>query len=242
MVKRKVRTADEVVKDQKARAARDLTVAPAASTALSTGGNCWLEIGAELDKYLGAPLLKFSKQGEYAISDIDTIPPGTRCIAHCDHLELGWVRWADGKPTDRKVGLVADGFVPPNRGDLPDRDEATWEIQDDGTRRDCWAFQMAVPLTRLDAGGETYQFTAGSKGGLRCLSALTRAFGKRVADKKPGLPIVELQSDSYKHPRYGKIFFPVMHVVGWTGSDGKPETLGTEMNDALPDDLAGKAA
>jgi hypothetical protein len=70
---------------------------------------------------------------------------------------------------------------------------------------------------------------------LRCLSALTRAFGKRVADKKPGLPVVELQSDSYKHRQFGKIFFTVMHVVGWTGADGKPQTLGDEMNDALPD-------
>jgi hypothetical protein len=233
--KRKVRTTEEVLKEQKTRAARDLTVTPAANTALSTGGNCWLEIGAELDKYLGAPLLKFSKQGEYAISDIDTIPTGTKCVAHCDLMELGFVKWTDGRPTDRKVGLVADGFVPPRKDDLPDRDESTWEISDTGEKRDPWAFQMSVPVTRLDAGGETYQFTAGSKGGLRCLSALTRAYGKRVAEKTPGLPIVELQSDSYKHRTYGKIFFPVMHIVGWTGADGKPQTLGEDMSDALPD-------
>ena len=55
--KRKVRTTEEVLKEQKAQAARDLAVAPAASTALATGGNCWLEVGAELDKYLGAALV-----------------------------------------------------------------------------------------------------------------------------------------------------------------------------------------
>jgi len=235
--KRKIQvpSTEEALKEQKVQAERDRAVVPAASTALSTGSaNNWLEIGAELDKYLGAPLLKFTKQGEFAISDVDAIPVGTRCIAHCDLIELGYVRWADGKPTDRKVGLVADGFIPPQKGDLPDRDETTWEIQDDGTRRDPWSFQMAVPLTRLDAGGETYQFTVGSKGGLRCLSALTRTYGKRIADKKPGLPIVELQSDSYKHRTYGKIFFPVMHVVGWTGGHGKPESLSAEMSDAIP--------
>jgi hypothetical protein len=75
--KRKVRTTEQVLKEQKAQAVRDLTVAPAASTALSASGNCWLEIGTELDKYLGLPLAKFSKQGEYAINDIDTIPTGT---------------------------------------------------------------------------------------------------------------------------------------------------------------------
>ena len=243
--KRKVRSTEEILKEQKAQAARDAkAVAFLASTTLSTGGvnNNWLEIGAELDKYLGAPLLKFTKQGEFAISDIDTIPNGTRCIAHCDLMELGWVKWADGKPTgDRKVGLVVDGFIPPKREDLPDRDETTWEIQDDGTRRDPWSFQMSVPITRLDAGGETYQFTVGSKGGLRCLSALTRMYGKRIAEKKSGLPVVELQADSYKHRTYGRIFFPVMHVVGWTGADGKPESLSVDMNDEIPD-LGKKAA
>jgi hypothetical protein len=234
--KRKVRSTEEIRKEQIAQAERDNAVVPAASTALSTGGaNKWLEIGAELDKYLGAPLMKFNKQGEFAISDIDTIPDGTRCIAHCDLMEIGWTRWTDGKPTDRKVGLIGDGFIPSQKSHLPDRDETTWEIQDDGTRRDPWSFQMAVPLTRLDAAGETYQFTVGSKGGLRCLSALTRTYGKRVAEKKPGLPVVELKSDSYKHPRFGKIYFPTMHVVGWTGRDGKPETLAAALDDAIPD-------
>ena len=126
--KRKVRSVEEILKEQKAQAERDRkAVAVIASTALSTGGtNNWLEIGAELDKYLGAPLLKFTKTGEYAISDIETIPLGTRVVAHCDLMELGYVQWADGKPTgDRKVGLVADGFIPPKREDLPDRDETT---------------------------------------------------------------------------------------------------------------------
>src|SRR5262249_49021200 len=175
----------------------------------------------------------------------DTIADGTRCVAHCDLMEIGWVKWADGKPTgDRKVGLVADGFIPPQKSELPDRDESLWEIGDDGKRRDPWAFQMSVPLTLLDAGGETYKFTAGSKGGLRCLSGLTRAYGKRVQAKgsAAGLPIVELQADSYKHREYGKIFFPVMHVINWTSTDGKPQSLTDDLNDDLPDDLRGEAA
>jgi hypothetical protein len=178
MAKARVRTPEDVRAEQKRLAARDLAVVTTALPA-TNGTNSWLEIGAELDKHLGAPLLKFTKQGEFAISDIDAIPEGTRCIAHCDQIELGFVRWADGKPTDRKVGLVADGFIPPRKDDLPDRDESMWEVQDDGTRRDPWAFQMSVPLTRLDAGGETYQFTTGSKGSLRCLSGLTRTYGNR---------------------------------------------------------------
>jgi hypothetical protein len=180
---RKKRSTEDVLKEQEARARtdRENAVAVSSKNTLATDNtNPWIEIGNELDKHLGAPLIRFTKQGEFALSDVDTVPDGTKCIAHCDAIELGWIKWQDGKPVDRKVGLVADKFVPPTKDQLPDRDETQWEVQDDGTRRDPWAFQMSVPLTRLDAGGETYCFATGSKGGLRCLSALTRTFGKRV--------------------------------------------------------------
>jgi hypothetical protein len=92
---------------------------------------------------------------------------------------------------------------------------------------------MSVPITRLDAGGETYTFTVGSKGGLRCLSALTRAYGKHVADGKAGSPVVELKADSYKHRQYGKIFFPTLPIVGWTDAGGRPQTLAEDLNDEV---------
>jgi len=57
-----------------------------------------------------------------------------------------------------------------------------------------------------------------------------------------GLPIVELQSDNYKHPKYGKIFFPLLHVVGWTGASGDPLSLADDLNDDLPEELKGRAA
>jgi hypothetical protein len=186
-----------------------------------------------LDKFIGAPLLKFTKQGEFAVSDVDNIPDGTRCVAHADEIDLGWVRWADGRPEERRVGRVADTFVPPRREDLGDNDVQLWDLQYDGTRRDPWQFQMSVPVTRLDT-QETYRFTVQSKGGLACLGKLTRAYGRRVQDERaPGLPVVELKADSYKHRKYGKIFFPAMIVVGWTGETGKPLSLAEEMNDDI---------
>jgi hypothetical protein len=163
------------------------------------------------------------------------IPDGTKCIAHCDTIELGWIKWSDGRPVDRKVGLVADGFIPLKQDDLPDRDEREWEVQDDGTRRDPWSFQMSVPLTRLDAGGETYCFATGSKGGLKALSALTRAYGKRRQEGKGGEPIVAIKADHYRHRVYGKIYTPTMPICGWTDAEtGEPETLKKALNDEVP--------
>jgi hypothetical protein len=231
-VKKKARTPEDIRKEQAQQAERDLALAKAPLVALMDVGNPWIEIAAEFDKFIGAPLLKFTKQGEFAISDIDNIPDGTRCVVHADEIDLGWVRWTDGKPEDRRIGRVADKFIPPPRNELGDTDERQWEKQDDDTRRDPWQFQMSVPVTRLD-NQETYRFTTGSKGGLACVSKLTRAYGRHVQDGKPGLPIVELKADHYKHRTYGKIFTPLMIVVGWTGDDGKPLSLAEEMSDEI---------
>jgi hypothetical protein len=203
--------------------------------ALTTdNSNPWIEISAELDKFLGAPMCKFTKTGEFSISDIDNIPDGTRCIAHADQITLGWQRWEDNKPVDPRIGLVADKFVPPQRSELGYTDKQQWELQNDGTRRDPWQFQMSVPITRLDAAGETYNFTTGSKGGLACVSRLIRSYGRRVRDEKvPGLPIVELKADHYRHRTYGKIFYPVMHVVGWTDANGNPLSIADDLSDGI---------
>jgi hypothetical protein len=198
--KTKARTTEDVLKDQQRQAnaqrGNAAMVKKAANALAADGSNPWIEISAELDKFLGAPMCKFTKQGEFSISDIDSIPEGTRCIAHADQISLGWQKWEDGKPVDRRIGFVADKFVPPQRSELGDTDDRQWELQDDGSRRDPWQFQMSVPITRLDAGGETYNFTTGSKGGLACVNRLIRAYGRRLRDEKvPGLPIVELRAD-----------------------------------------------
>ena len=149
--KRKVRTAEDVLKDQQRQADAqrgNTAVVKKAENALTPDdSNPWIEISAELDKFLGAPMCKFTKQGEFSISDIDNIPAGTRCIAHADQISLGWQKWEDGKPVDRRIGLVADKFVPPQRSELGDTDDRQWELQDDGSRRDPWQFQMSVPIT-----------------------------------------------------------------------------------------------
>ena len=243
--KTKVPTTEQVLKEQEAqaKATRENAVVKAGNTALiADGSNPWIEVSAELDKFVGAPFVRFSKQGEFEISDTETIPAGTRCVAHADEIMFGWRKWLDNKVVETRLGRVADCYVPARRQDLGDTDEDEWEMQDDGTGRDPWQFCASVPITRLDA-GESYLFSVSSKGGLRAINGLTRGYGKRVQDKDDmaGLPIVELKSDSYKHKQYGKIFFPVLHIVGWTDVDGKPLSLADDMDDAIPA-FSGRAA
>lgn len=241
VVRKKIRTTEDVLKEQEKQAT---AMVKAASNALTQNeNNPWIEISAELDKFVGAPFVRFSKQGEFAISDTEAIPAGTRCIAHADEISFGWRKWQDNKIVETRMGRVADRYVPEQRQKLGDTDERDWELQDDGTRRDPWQFNASIPLTRLDT-GECYLFSVSSKGGLRAVNGITRTYGSRVRAKgdATGLPIVELQPDSYKHKQYGKIYFPVLHVVGWTGEDGKPLSLADEMEGDLPDLMKGKAA
>jgi hypothetical protein len=91
-----------------------------------------------------------------------------------------------------------------------------------------------LPLTLLDS-GEPLVFSSSSKGGVSAFHKLVRAYGARVAKEKvPGLPIVELRADSYKHPRYGKIFKPYFGIVNWTDADQKPLSVADDLNDEIP--------
>jgi len=152
----KARTTEQVLKEQEgqAKATRENAVVKVGSTALiADGSNPWIEVSAELDKFVGAPFVRFSKQGEFEISDTETIPASTRCIAHADEIMFGWRKWSDNKVVETRMGRVADRYVPAQRKDLGDTDESQWEMQDDDTRRDPtrrdpWQFCATVPLTR----------------------------------------------------------------------------------------------
>jgi hypothetical protein len=238
--KRKARTSEDILREQEeaAKASREnALVKKASNTSLvADPGNAWLEVSSELDRFVGAPYLRFSKQGEFAISDTETIPAGTRCIAHTDEIQFGWRKWQDNKVVDVRMGYVRDRYVPAQRHELGDIDEAGWEMQDGGgVRRDPWQFTASLPLTRLDT-GEAYLFSTSSKGGIRAINGLTRTYGSRVRTKgdAAGLPVVELRPDHYKHSQYGKIYFPCLHVATWTDASGAVLSLSADMEDEIP--------
>jgi hypothetical protein len=72
-------------------------------------------------------LLKFSK-GEYLAPNDELIEVGTACIAHMPGLHVGWQKWENGKPVQQEIGVVAEGYRPPNRSDLGNTDPSAWEV------------------------------------------------------------------------------------------------------------------
>jgi hypothetical protein len=217
----------------KPKVEQNKSLTKATPSVVAVASNPWSKLAAELDKVLGAPILKYTKDGRFALSDTDNVPDGTRCIARVDLIQTGWTKWQDNVKVESRMGAVADSFVPPARATLGDLEEADWETQPDGSKRDPWQFQMVLPIMRLDT-DETFNFTTGSKGGLNAVSKLIRTYGARLARGEGGLPIVELKADFYKHRTYGKIYFPQFLIVSWTDDDGKPQSAEKDLNDYIP--------
>src|SRR5262249_22190441 len=139
--------------------------------------NPWTETATAIDRVLGLQRLKCQHtDGEYSAGDAGIIPRGTRAIAHCEDMELGSKKWEDGRCVDTRWGRIADKFIPPSPGDLPDNEP---RLQPDGTSRRPWQFGMEVPVTLLTPGSPAYRLQATSGRAIGAMSGLSRAYGKR---------------------------------------------------------------
>lgn len=182
------------------------------------GGDPYSALGAKLDQ--DGLFLKFSK-GEYLYGqNKEELRLGKRLVVNVPGMRLGWVRWKDGKRADDRMELLTDGRRVEARDELGDTDESLWELDDRGEPQDPWvltySFEMSDP-----ANGEVYQFATTSVGGKKAVGKLLKAFGAKHRMEPHLLPIIELQRDSYNHsnPRFGKIYNPLLPVVGWTDAE-----------------------
>lgn len=166
--------------------------------------------------------LKFSK-GEWLLGqNDDEIPLGRRLVANMHDLSIGWIRWADGKPADRRMGLLAAGFRAEPRDSLGYTDQSDWETDDDGKPQDPWTFTNELPMADPET-GEQMTFAASSKGGIGGIGNLCKAYGKEYRQREGMVPVIELARDSYVHPKYKKLYVPVLPIVDWMANDGVPQ-------------------
>ena len=145
----------------------------------------------------------------------EPIPGGTKLTVAADELLAGWIKWADGKPTEHNMVRVADGKPPLKRSDLGDQDRSTWEADDHGEPRDPWQFTNYLPM--MDEGGKLYTFATSSAGGLTAVSDLVRRYGQHRRRHPDVYPIVMLGVDSYQHKKkeYGRIKYPKFIPAGY---------------------------
>src|SRR6478609_3508895 len=132
--------------------------------ALATAGSYdpFAAYGQEAASGSGA-YLKFSK-GEWLLGqNDDEIALGRKLAANMDELSIGWIRWADGKPAERRMGLLSQGHRPEPRDQLGYTDQSLWETDSDGKPQDPWTFTNELPVVEVES-GEQLMLSMSSKG------------------------------------------------------------------------------
>jgi len=160
--------------------------------------------------------LKLDKAGiwTYGSEEIE-VEEGSRWAINPATMATGFAAWDEStKVGEEMEAITSDNVV--LRGNLPDVG-ASWSPQT--------AMQLKC-LSGEDKGAEVLYSTT-SKGGVKAFKTMVTAITARIESGNPGVvPIVEMQVDSYKHKKYGKIFTPELKVVDWLSMDAKeaPDT------------------
>jgi hypothetical protein len=134
------------------------------------------------------------------------------------------------------MGLICDGFVVPERDDLPDNDKTQWPTDMSGEPDDPWKKQMNVVLQHADT-RELFTFSTMTKTGRRAVDNLLRHYNRMLRTHPDELPVVRLKPGGYQDKRYGWVATPTFTVVGRAPRDSaaKPDTsLKAELDDEIP--------
>jgi len=154
--------------------------------------------------------MKFSKFGEW-IYGSENIAVEEGSVGPVNPLGFmhGYVAWGT-KPHGTSGQNVGEMMVPATH---PMPEEALLP-QVKGEWAKCVGIQLYC-TTGEDEGLQA-MFKTNSYGGRKAYAALLQTVVARITTGAPDcMPLVQLKSDSYEHKEYGKIFTPVIEIVGW---------------------------
>ena len=185
-------------------------------------------------------ILKF-KKGFYVCDNAD-VPLGSEYVVHCVGWVKEWVKFKNRRPVDRKKYRVRLGEKAPDRDQLDEATDETWERDPRGVPQDPWTLAYLVPMEQA-GGGDMHIFQASSFGARRAVEDLCLTW---VRDTKRGNPIIKLQKGSWRSQTYGEILQPKFEIVGWDGGGKhlheiniKPDDFGGDggANQPIHDDI-----
>jgi hypothetical protein len=159
----------------------------------------------------GDPFLRLLRDGTwvYGAENIE-VEQGSQWAVNPNSLQHGYCCWSKGDDNDAGELLgeaMVSMFSPkPNLDDLPKYGFP-------------WTEQIAFSL-RCASGedeGVQVQYKVTSKGGMNAARVLLQQLIKQVdADPANLVPLVELQSATYQHKKWGRIYTPVLTIAGWS--------------------------
>jgi hypothetical protein len=166
----------------------------------------------------GMPLLQFKSRddGLWTYGQRRTVvEEGSQWAINPTSFMYGFVCFDDN---NKVVGerLVPISQPKPDPSQLPDKGFA-WQEE--------WAVNLKC-LTGTDAGVEVV-FKTNTYGGIQALAGMIDTLRDRLNggqhDSKVS-PVVHLERSSYPHPKHGRIYTPLLTIVGWIPLEGPAPT------------------
>jgi hypothetical protein len=239
-------TVAQINAQQKADAERNTAVVPVAHGQAVATHSTQSSVRQYLDDIAPASIVgrmaKFAKDGPFVTYDdgkamSDTIP----FAALCDQTLIGVLKFnGPGEPPDRRMGLLYDGFVMPDRASLGDTDPAKWEIGLDGKPADPWQHHVYLVLQNTET-EELFTFVTSSRTGRRAVGNLLRHYDRVRKTDADFYPLVNLKVGGFQHSdsRVGWVATPVFAVVGRIAraDAAKPDAAASSTNAAFNDSV-----
>jgi hypothetical protein len=162
----------------------------------------------------GKDLLRMLKSGEWVFGQgNEEVQGGSQWVVNILSLAHGWVCWVEGagnaknsKRGEVMVAMTEDKpLCPPPIDGTPYKEQRALELK-------C--------VTGDDVGTEV-RHEVTSIGGLRAIDGLLAKIQARLAvDPVHCCPVLVFGTDSYPHPKWGKVYTPVYEIVGWSDMNG----------------------
>lgn len=154
-------------------------------------------------------MINFTQDGQFKVDKTTILPQGTTLVAL--DVTTAWVKFFGGKLIDYRV--TPPGREHPEKEDMPDRDEASWEIGLDGDRVDPWHdsryLHLCDPVTAAE-----YTFVTDTFGGRRAIRDLKRQISNMRCARPNAIPVVKLTATQWK-TSFGMRPRPDFQVVDW---------------------------
>lgn len=175
-----------------------------------------------IDSTLGGDFtyLRLTKAGEWIHgADEDEINPDSVFAVDTGSFCKGFQAWDDGDLEGEEIRLLTDPPV------------TKAELESGLDWKPLLGFQLLC-IDGPDKGAQLIYKTT-SRGGIDAVNRLMKEIVAQAKDPDNDgkvIPTIQLDNDSYRHKKYGKIYTPVLDVVGWIDAGDLPAT------DATPDE------
>jgi len=162
----------------------------------------------------GKPILRLLKDGDWVFGQgNEEVQSGSRWAVNVATIEHGYVCWIDGSLRGESMISVFQRKPerPPIIEGTPYKEQRSFDLK-------C--------IDGDDAGTEVV-YKVSSISGMAATDKLFAALQARAEEDKIFIfPVITLDVDFYNHKKHGKIYTPVLTIVGWVDANGNAPAKG----------------